>query len=148
MIRANLLMWVLLMTAPQAVAGQQATAPGGPDIVRIEPASYHDHSRRDPFVPLTSGADPGEGPRFETLRLTGIFLGSPGNSLVVLEDPMRRGHFARVGEKIGNARLLAIHSESADFEVDDYGSVRRASLRLERADSDRALNAVRQGGTQ
>lgn len=148
MIRASLLMWVLLMTAPQAVAGQQAIAPDGPDIVRIEPASYHDHGRRDPFVPLTSGADPGEGPRFETLRLTGIFLGSPGNSLVVLEDPMRRGHFARVGEKIGNARLLAIHSESADFEVDDYASVRPESLRLERADSDRALNAVRPGGTQ
>ena len=148
MIRASLLMWVLLMAAPQAVAGQQVTAPDGPDIVRIEPASYHDHGRRDPFVPLTSGADPGEGPRFETLRLTGIFLGSPGNSLVVLEDPMRRGHFARVGEKIGNARLLAIHSESADFEVDDYGSVRRESLRLERADSDRALDAVRPGRTQ
>ena len=148
MIRASLLMWVLLMAAPQAVAGQQVTVPAGPDIVRIEPASYHDHGRRDPFVPLTSGADPGEGPRFETLRLTGIFLGSPGNSLVVLEDPMRRGHFARVGEKIGNARLLAIHSESADFEVDDYGSVRRESLRLERADSDRALNAVRPGRTQ
>jgi hypothetical protein len=141
-------MWVLLMAAPQAVVGQQATALDGPDIVQIEPASYHDHGRRDPFVPLTSGADPGEGPRFETLRLTGVFLGSPGNSLVVLEDPMRRGHFTRVGEKIGNARLLAIHSESADFEVDDYGSVRQESLRLERADSDRALNAVRPGRTQ
>jgi hypothetical protein len=141
-------MWILLIAAPQAVVGQQATAPERPDIARIEPASYHDRGRRDPFVPLTSGADPGEGPRFETLRLTGIFLGSPSHSLVVLEDPMRRGHFARVGEKIGNARLLAIHSKSADFEVDDYGSVRRESLRLDRADSDRALNAVRPGGTQ
>jgi hypothetical protein len=137
-----------MTVAPQAVLGQQTTPPEGLDLVRVEPASYHDHGRRDPFVPLTSGADPGEGPRFETLRLTGIFLGAPGHSLVVLEDPMRRGHFARVGEKIGNARLLAIHSESADFEVDDYGSVRRESLRLDRADSDRALDAVRPGGAR
>ncbi len=148
MIRASLLVWALLVIAPRAVISQEATAPEGLDVVRVEPASYHDDGRRDPFVPLTSGADPGEGPRFETLRLTGIFLGAPGNSLVVLEDPMRRGHFARVGEKIGNARLLAIHSESADFEVDDYGSVRLESLRLDRTDSDRALNAVRPGGAQ
>jgi hypothetical protein len=137
-----------MTVAPQAALGQQTTPPEGFDLVRVEPASYRDDGRRDPFVPLTSGADPGEGPRFETLRLTGIFLGAPGHSLVVLEDPMQRGHFARVGEKIGNARLLAIHSESADFEVDDYGSMRRESLRLDRADSDRALDAVRPGGAQ
>ncbi len=148
MIRVSFLLWILLMIAPRAVLGQQTTAPERLDVVRVDPASYHDDGRRDPFVPLTSGADPGEGPRFETLRLTGIFLGAPGRSLVVLEDPMRRGHFARVGEKIGNARLLAIHSESADFEVDDYGSVRQESLRLDRADSDKALDAVRSGGGQ
>lgn len=148
MIRMSLLLWVLVTVAPPAVLGQETTAPEALDMVRVEPASYQDDGRRDPFVPLTSGADPGEGPRFETLRLTGVFLGAPGHSLVVLEDPMRRGHFTRVGEKIGNARLLAIHSESADFEVDDYGSVRRETLRLDRADSDRALNAVRPGGAR
>lgn len=113
---------------------EKSIAPAEVTLATIETATYYDGARRDPFVPLTSGADPGDGPRFEQLRLTGVFLGSPGNSLVVLEDPMKRGHFVRAGEKIGNARLLAIHSEAADFEVEEYGAVRRHTLRLRRDD--------------
>lgn len=99
---------------------------------RVPPADYASDGRRDPFVPLTgtyAAEEDGE-PRIEQLELTGIFLGESGNSLVVLEDPTRRGHFVRVGESLGNARLLAIQPDAAIFEVDDYGILRRDTLRL------------------
>ena len=103
----------------------------------LQPAFYDGEARRDPFDPLTLAGELDSGPRFETLRLTGIFLGSPGNSLVVLEDPARRGHFLRAGESLGHARLLTILPDAAVFLVDDYGSVRQDTLWLEpdRADS-------------
>ena len=98
----------------------------------LQPAFYDGEARRDPFDPLTLAGELDSGPRFETLRLTGVFLGSPGNSLVVLEDPTRRGHFLRVGERLGEARLVQILPESAVFEVEEYGTARREVLRLER----------------
>lgn len=96
-------------------------------------ATYDAGGARDPFVPLTVGLDPTEGPRFETLRLTGVFVGTPGTSLVVLEDPARRGHFVRLGERVGNARLVEIRPRSAVFEIEEYGAVRREILELERS---------------
>ena len=100
----------------------------------LAPAIYDAGARRDPFDPLTLENSPETGPRFEALRLTGIFMGSPGNSLVVLEDPTRRGHFLRVGKRIGEARLVQIEPQSAVFEVEEYGTVRREVLRLERSE--------------
>lgn len=94
--------------------------------------SYESGGRRDPFVPLIAELDPEEGPRFDTLRLTGVFLGAPGQSLVVLEDPANRGHFVRVGGRIGNARLVEVRPRSAVFAVTEYGTVRREVLELER----------------
>ena len=78
----------LLASAPadaQVVVGDSVTSfvPAS----ALAPAIYDGGARRDPFDPLTLENSPETGPRFEALRLTGIFLGSPGNSLVVLEDP-------------------------------------------------------------
>lgn len=128
----------LLLLAPahlgaQVVAiGDSVTAGVVIPVSALEPAIYDGEARRDPFDPLTLAGDLESGPRFETLRLTGVFLGSPGNSLVVLEDPTRRGHFLRVGERIGDARLIQILPESAVFDVEEYGTARREVLRLER----------------
>lgn len=95
-------------------------------------ATYDAGGRRDPFVPLTTELAPEEGPRFDSLRLTGVFLGTPGSSLVVLEDPARRGYFLRAGQSIGNARLVEIRPQSAVFEITEYGTTRRKILELER----------------
>ena len=104
-----------------------------PPVVAGGTATYDAGGRRDPFVPLlTQVEDSPDGPRFESLRLTGVFLGSPGNSLVVLEDPARRGHFVRVGERIGSAVLIEIRPRAAVFEIREYGAVRRQVLELER----------------
>ena len=100
----------------------------------LQPAIYDDGGRRDPFNPLTIAGSIDSGPRFETLRLTGVFLGAPGNSLVVLEDPSRLGHFMRVGETIAGARLIQIMPDAAVFEVEEYGTARREVLRLERSE--------------
>ena len=95
-------------------------------------ASYEAAGRRDPFVPLTTELAEDEGPRFDSLTLTGVFLGTPGNSLVVLEDPANRGHFLRVGQSIGDARLIEIRPQSAVFQITEYGTTRRKILELER----------------
>jgi hypothetical protein len=110
------------------MAGASGLAPP----VSLAPAAYVAEGR-DPFQPLigASEGDEGRPPRLDQLVLTGIFQGAPGNSLVVLEDPARRGHFLRAGESLGHARLLAILPDAAVFEVDDYGIVRRDTLRLE-----------------
>jgi hypothetical protein len=136
---AGLLSAVLLLLAPaDAVRAQdeppQVVIPGS--TVRSY-AQYDPSGRRDPFVPLFSegaaGAD--TGPRFESLTLTGIFLGSGANSLAVLEDLTHRGHFVRLGQQIGNARLVEILPQAAVFEVREYGASRRIVLRLEREES-------------
>lgn len=97
-------------------------------------AHYDAGGRRDPFVPLTAAGRSRTGPRFESMKLTGVFLGAPGSSLVVLEDQARRGHFLRVGETLGDARLVEILPRSAVFEIRQYGAVRREVLELERSE--------------
>lgn len=129
---------VALVALPALAEGQETAPPdtvsiGVAPAVALEPAFYDGGGRRDPFDPLTL-EDSGAGPRFETLRLTGVFLGAPGNSLVVLEDPTRRGHFLRLGEEIAGGRLIQILPQSAVFEVEEYGTVRREVLRLERSE--------------
>lgn len=129
---AALAFFVPAIVGAQVVVGDSVTA--FVPTSALAPAIYDGGGRRDPFDPLTLETSPETGPRFEALRLTGIFLGSPGNSLVVLEDPTRRGHFLRVGERIGEARLVQIQPQSAVFEVEEYGTVRREVLRLERSE--------------
>ena len=127
-----------LLLAPAQLAGQgvvvgdSVTALAVVPSSVLQPAFYDGEARRDPFDPLTLAGELESGPRFETLRLTGVFLGTAGNSLIVLEDPTRRGHFLRVGERIGDSRLVQILPESAVFDVEEYGTARREVLRLER----------------
>lgn len=110
----------------QDLDGARMVAP-----VALAPAVYAADGR-DPFLPLIGvSEDEGRPPRLDQLILTGIFQGAPDHSLVVLEDPARRGHFLRVGETLGLARLLAILPDAAVFEVDEYGIVRQDTLRLE-----------------
>lgn len=132
-IQGTIVLLLALPVVPARLAGQQdADAHEALTMAPVPRAEYVSDGRRDPFVPLTGthvSSQDGE-PRLEQLDLTGIFVGAPGNSLVVLEDAARRGHFVRVGETLGNARLLAILDDAAVFEIDDYGIVRRDTLHL------------------
>lgn len=129
--------WVLMLLVPAVAPAQEEeavpeTAPGSPQIL-FESVRYQDIALRDPFIPLNDDRiDSEAGPRFEDLTLTGVFVGTPGNSLVVLEDRSRRGHFLRIGESIGGAHLIEILPDAAVFEIREYGAARREILRLER----------------
>ncbi|MBA3584906.1 MAG: hypothetical protein H0W36_10345 [Gemmatimonadetes bacterium] len=123
----------VLLALPHTMAAQEEIVTTSSGLESYAEARYADAGRRDPFVPLIGAeASAAGGPRFDQLRLTGVFQGTPGNSLVVLEDPASRGWFVRVGETIGNALLIDILPDGAVFEVSDYGSVRREIVRLDR----------------
>ncbi|MGH7564695.1 MAG: hypothetical protein ACREK5_09780 [Gemmatimonadota bacterium] len=126
--------FLVILSAPAQARPKQEIEPVETKSVAspVTPAAYVSDGRRDPFLPLTGtyASEEDGAPRLEQLELTGIFMGAPGNSLVVLEDHARRGHFVRVGESLGNARLLEILPDQAVFEVDDYGILRRDTLRL------------------
>ncbi|MGH7570272.1 MAG: hypothetical protein ACREMK_00315 [Gemmatimonadota bacterium] len=128
------LLSIMILMAPAEARAQQEIEPVELEAAAspVTPAAYVSDGRRDPFLPLTGtyASEADGAPRLEQLELTGIFMGAPGNSLVVLEDHARRGHFVRVGESLGNARLLEILPDQAVFEVDDYGILRRDTLRL------------------
>lgn len=128
------LLFLVVLSVPAHAWAQQEIEPVEVKALAspVTPAAYVSDGRRDPFLPLTGiyASQEDGAPRLEQLELTGIFMGAPGNSLVVLEDHTRRGHFVRVGESLGNARLLEILPDAAVFEVDGYGILRRDTLRL------------------
>lgn len=132
---------LLLLATADVVRAQEEPAPQvvipGPAVRSY--AQYDPSGRRDPFEPMYSKRAEGEqtGPRFDSLTLTGIFLGSGPNSLAVLEDLTHRGYFVRLGQQIGNARLVEILPQAAVFEVTEYGASRRVVLRLERTEESR-----------
>lgn len=135
----SLLLLLLAAAAPLHAQDEptspQVIVPPGTRVTTVSSVAHYDPGdRRDPFAPLYSDREAGgvTGPRFEVLKLTGVFLGSGENSLAVLEDPSHRGYFVRLGQQIGNARLVEILPQAAVFEVTDYGASRRVVLRLER----------------
>lgn len=139
---AGLLSAALLLLAPLDMVRAQDEP--GPRVVIPGPAvrsyaEYDPSGRRDPFEPMYSerAAVEETGPRFDSLTLTGVFLGSGANSLAVLEDLTHRGYFVRLGQQIGNARLVEILPQAAVFEVTEYGASRRVVLRLERTEESR-----------
>ena len=141
--RAGLLaVGALLIAHPARAQGQP---PDSVEVVIPAPAPsmggiarYEGSGRRDPFTPLFVEGEGGvSGPRFEQLKVTGIFRGGGANSLVVLEDPTHRGYFVRLGQTIGSARLVEILPQAAVFEVREHDASRRVVLRLERAEERR-----------
>jgi hypothetical protein len=95
---------------------------------------YEGAGRRDPFKPLLEMDVAPEGPRFDELTLTGLFVGKNGSGMVVVEDAKRKGYFLKPGDTVGKARLVEIHPDLAVFDVQDYGVSRRETLKLERSE--------------
>jgi hypothetical protein len=98
---------------------------------------YEGAGRRDPFQPLLDLDLRDEGPRFDTLVLTGIFVGDGGPGMVVVEDEQRKGYFLKPGDRVGRASLVEIRSDHAVFDVHDFGVSRRDTLRLQRPEDPR-----------
>jgi hypothetical protein len=85
--------------------------------------AYPGGTRRDPFKPLER--NDASGPLYEDLVLRGIVWSSvPSQSVVLLHDGMRKIYKLRVGEKVGNARVIAIEKDHVRFAVTNFGMTR------------------------
>lgn len=146
---AGLLVLVGLAAEPAAAQqqrpaqGAQAT-PTQQDTVRLvlerEVFSYPTFQRRNPFRALTGRDD---GPRFEDLVLLGVIqTADPGASVALLG--LRGGaeggrtYRVRVGERLGNSRILQIRRQEVAVEVEEFGITETRILQLRRTEPEPA----------
>jgi hypothetical protein len=118
---------------PQGQAGGQGAqaAPTG-EITLVyerEVYTYRGENRRDPFRPLTD--DDAMGPRFEELVLQGIIYSTGrGRSVALLGDGNNRIYRVRVGDVVGNARVVEIGPLRVVLAVENFGTIRQEMLEL------------------
>ena len=100
---------VLLQPTPAEAqqAGQGQGAAGLTLVYEREVYTYRAQNRRDPFRPLTDADE--MGPRFEALSLRGIIYATGrGQSVALLSDAEERVYRVRVGDTVGNSRIIEI----------------------------------------
>ena len=121
---------------PGTIPPAPAEEPAGQVLARLsydrEFYSYDGSGRRDPFQPLLDVDLDTEGPRFDELVLTGLFVDADGAGMVVVEDAARKGYFLKLGDVVGKATLVQILPDEAVFDVRDFGISRRETLKLQR----------------
>lgn len=118
-------------TAARGDTAAEAAAPGDTTTYRREVFTYPSSERRDPFRPLTAGEE--SGASLEDLVLSGIIHSPAASSVAVLTNP-RTGerHRLREGDRIGDARLVAIHPSRVVFRETRFGASQETVLRLNR----------------
>lgn len=118
---------VLIGAAP--VAAQQA--PGTNVIYEREVFQYPGGGRPDPFRSLL---DAELGVRIEDLTLRGVvYHPDPSQSVAVLaQRGSDRRIQARIGQRVGTLRVLAIHPDRVELVVEELGVSRRETLRIVR----------------
>jgi hypothetical protein len=100
--------------AQSAAARRVTTPPAPPQAEGVEiPRSYERKGRRDPFQPIEA-AQAGE-PAVAAARLKGILRG--GAPRVLVETPDGIGYILRLGDALGEGRLIEIGAESVVFSV-------------------------------
>ena len=110
--------------APDTVDAGQLTL-----VYEREVFSYTGENRRDPFRPLTDQDD--MGPRFEALALQGIIYSTGrGRSVALLGDSDGRIHRVRVGDVVGNSRVIEIGPVRVVLAVENFGTIRQEILEL------------------
>lgn len=134
-------MWTRQLTrAALLLAGAAAAAPLAaqtpPDSLVLyerEVFDYRRAGRPDPFRSLLR--DPELGLRFEDLGLVGVLHDArPDRSVAVLtQKGSSRRIRARVGDRIGGIRIVAIRPRSVDVVVEEFGVARRETLELRAA---------------
>ncbi len=94
--------------------------------------TYDGRGHRDPFHALS--ADDEAGTRFEELSLQGIIYSTgPGGSLALLGDGSGRVHRVRVGDVLGDTRVVEIGPLRVVFAVNSFGNVRQEMLELKKS---------------
>lgn len=122
---------VVLAALP--VGPEPLLAQGSPDTVTVyhrEVFSYARAGRPDPFRSLLNSADLGV--RFEDLALQGImYHPDRARSVVVLSQRgSSRRIRARVGDRIGTIRILAIGPRAVEVVIEEFGVARRETMEL------------------
>ena len=132
---------------PQAATAQDTLPPTGPPAetelaFEREVFVYPPFELANPFRPLDA-ADTG-GPRFERLRLSGIIYSEiPGRSIATLSTSTVTfaddgsftadsgdSYYVKVGQTIGNTTVIAIHAQSIEVDVEEFGVTDRKTMRL------------------
>lgn len=88
--------------------------------------------QRDPFHPLTE--DEAAGPRFEDLTLLGVISGNSSESSIALVDVSgsERAQRLRVGDVVGNVRVVEMGQREMTVEVEEFEAIRERTLRVQR----------------
>lgn len=123
----------LALAAATMLSPMRADAQAAGDTTLVyerEVFRYTASNRADPFRSLLTNAELGI--RTEDLTLLGVIHHpDPSQSVAVLaqrgEDRRLR---ARVGERLGSVRVLAIHQRSIDVVVEEFGLARRERLEI------------------
>lgn len=135
---------------PPAGLAQEDTLPRPPGqqqaelIAEREVFQYPLYERRNPFKALVAGVE--GAPRFDQLRLMGIiYSDDPGSSVAIVgtsvvqlsEDATTasivegRAWYLKVGQSIGNIRVIEIRREQVVMEVEEYGLTERKIMQLD-----------------
>ncbi len=136
----------LMALSPLVVGAQQQQPPPPPpdttDLVfEREVFFYPQYERKNPFVPLLSGAE--GGPRFEEIRLIAVvFSPDPSRSVATFGprtgqgdaelQTARRTYRVRRGEQLGNVRILEIQPTRVVVEVEEFGLTEQRIMELQR----------------
>ncbi len=133
-------------TQPQPAQQQQASAQQQAPtelVFEREVFSYPSFQRRNPFKPLVAGEG---GPRFEQLRVIGILYDANpaasvavvGTSTVTVSETGQdvsvsegRSWYLKVGQSIGNVRILEIRRDQVVVEVEEFGLTEQKIMQLE-----------------
>ena len=112
--------------------GQQQRRQSADQVTLVyerEVFEYRAGERRDPFRPLTD--DDAMGPRFRELSLGGIIYSDvPGRSVAMLRGGEDRVFRARVGDVIGNSRVIEIGPTRVVMAVENFGTIRQEILEM------------------
>lgn len=137
---------------PPPVPPEEQQGPATELVFEREIFQYPTFQRRNPFVPLEGAR--GGGPRFEQLRLMGVIYSEDPNGSVAIvgtsqvnisEDgtsvsvtPGGEAWYLKVGQSIGNTRIVEIRREQVVVEVEEFGLTEQRIMQLQ---------TRRQGGT-
>lgn len=131
-----MIVWALSLPLAPAVSGQEpatgdaAAAIDTSSVLMREVFTYPRVDRRDPFEPLSAGAD--MGPQFRDLVLAGIIYSTDLGSVAILVDRTTKKRYRLWnGDAIGEARLIEVRPTEAVFTVTVFGVSREETLRVE-----------------
>lgn len=113
-------------------------------VFEREVFQYPTFQRRNPFLPLDATND--GGPRFEQLRLMGIIHSEvAGESVAILGtsqvnvsadganatvSPGGQGFYLKVGQSIGNTRIVEIRRDQVVVEFEEFGLTEQRIMQL------------------